>query len=165
MTRSQGRKSCRRRRRCFEPFCGRGARLSTDVAVLGVHLDSELFPLRDLGFKAVASAGVGFGGDGRASAGGGGGGHRAHRDGPRRTAQRYRSTRRRSDQIAPIVGGDLARSHDVAVAVTVLGECPGGAQCCEVGPRRGDDLLVLDRSVVPRRDCVVVERALHWTTS
>jgi thiamine-monophosphate kinase len=30
--------------------------ISTDVAVLGVHLDKTLFPLEDLGFKAVAAA-------------------------------------------------------------------------------------------------------------
>jgi thiamine-monophosphate kinase len=37
------------------PFVGE-ALISTDVAVLGVHLDETLFPLEDLGFKAVAAA-------------------------------------------------------------------------------------------------------------
>jgi len=37
------------------PFVGQAV-ISTDVAVLGVHLDFEYFPLEDLGFKAVAAA-------------------------------------------------------------------------------------------------------------
>ena len=37
------------------PFVGQAV-ISTDVAVLGVHLDSRYFPLEDLGFKAVAAA-------------------------------------------------------------------------------------------------------------
>src|ERR1019366_3626271 len=37
------------------PFFGQ-ALISTDVAVLGVHLDAALFPLEDLGFKAVGAA-------------------------------------------------------------------------------------------------------------
>ncbi|HEY1222300.1 MAG TPA: AIR synthase related protein, partial [Acidimicrobiales bacterium] len=37
------------------PFVGE-ALISTDVAVLGVHLDGSLFPLEDLGFKALAAA-------------------------------------------------------------------------------------------------------------
>jgi len=37
------------------PIVGQ-ALISIDVAVFGVHLDAELFPLEDLGFKAVAAA-------------------------------------------------------------------------------------------------------------
>ena len=37
------------------PFVGQAV-ISTDVAVLDVHLDSRYFPLEDLGFKAVATA-------------------------------------------------------------------------------------------------------------
>jgi len=37
------------------PFVGQAV-ISTDVAVLDVHLDSRYFPLEDLGFKAVAAA-------------------------------------------------------------------------------------------------------------
>ena len=37
------------------PFVGQ-AIISTDVAVLGVHLDATLFPLEDLGYKAVMAA-------------------------------------------------------------------------------------------------------------
>ncbi len=39
----------------LKPFVGQ-AIVSTDVAVLGVHLDPALFALRDLGYKAVTSA-------------------------------------------------------------------------------------------------------------
>jgi len=37
------------------PFVGQ-AIVSTDVAILGVHLDGALFPLEDLGYKAVMAA-------------------------------------------------------------------------------------------------------------
>jgi thiamine-monophosphate kinase len=39
----------------LKPFVGE-AIISTDVAVLGIHLDAELFSLGDLGYKAVTSA-------------------------------------------------------------------------------------------------------------
>ena len=39
----------------LSPLVGRTI-ISTDAAVWGVHLDAHLFPLEDLGFKAVAAA-------------------------------------------------------------------------------------------------------------
>jgi thiamine-monophosphate kinase len=42
----------------------------------------------------------------------------------------------------PIVGGDLSRGNDVAVTVTVLGECPGRGAVLRSGAREGDELLV-----------------------
>jgi thiamine-monophosphate kinase len=40
------------------------------------------------------------------------------------------------------VGGDLTRSHDVSVAVTVLGECPDRGAILRSGAKAGDEILV-----------------------
>ena len=42
----------------------------------------------------------------------------------------------------PIVGGDLTRSRDVSVAVTVFGECPGKGAVLRSGARPGEKILV-----------------------
>ncbi len=42
----------------------------------------------------------------------------------------------------PVVGGDLAQGNEIAVAVTVLGECPGRGAVYRSGARPGDELLV-----------------------
>ena len=42
----------------------------------------------------------------------------------------------------PIVGGDLTRSRDVSVAVTVLGECPGMGAVLRSGARPAEKILV-----------------------
>jgi thiamine-monophosphate kinase len=121
------------------PFVGE-ALVSTDVAVLGVHLDPALFPLEDLGFKAVASAVsdlAAMGGRPRAavvavSAPPGTDLEELHRG----IADAAAATD------CPIVGGDLAQSRDVSVAVTVLGETPGRGSVLRSGARPGDVLLV-----------------------
>ncbi|HSN02199.1 MAG TPA: thiamine-phosphate kinase [Acidimicrobiales bacterium] len=123
----------------LEPFVGQ-ALISTDIAVLGVHLDAELFPLEDLGFKAVASAVSDL-----AAMGGRPRGAVVAVTSPPGTdlEELHRGI---ADAAAmtrcPVVGGDLARGHDVAVAVTVLGECPGRGAVLRSGARVGDEILV-----------------------
>ena len=121
------------------PFVGQ-AIISTDVAVLDVHLAASLFPLGDLGYKAVTSAlsdlaAMGArpralvvavtappGTDLEAL-------HQGVADASKMTG-------------VPVVGGDLSRGTDVAVAVTVVGECPGRGAVLRSGARPGDELLV-----------------------
>lgn len=114
--------------------------VSTDVAVLGVHLDASLFPLEDLGFKAVASAVsdlAAMGGRPRAAV--------VAVSAPPGTdlEELHRGI---ADAAAmtdcPIVGGDLTTARDVSVAVTVLGETPGKGSVLRAGARPGDHLLV-----------------------
>ena len=121
------------------PFVGE-ALISTDVAVLGVHLDGSLFPLEDLGFKAVASAVSDL-----AAMGGRPRGAVIAVCSPPGTdlEELHRGI---ADAAAmtncPIVGGDLARSQDVSVAVTVFGECPGRGAVLRSGAKVGDTILV-----------------------
>ena len=121
------------------PFVGQ-ALISTDIAVLGVHLDAELFPREDLGFKAVASAVSDL-----AAMGGRPRGAVVAVTSPPGTdlEELHRGI---ADAAAmtgcPIVGGDLARGNDVAVAVTVFGECPGRGAVLRSGARAGDEILV-----------------------
>ena len=114
--------------------------VSTDVAVLGVHLDPALFPLEDLGFKAVASAVsdlAAMGGRPRAAV-------VAVSSPPGTDLEELH--RGIADAAAmtncPIVGGDLTRAHDVSVAVTVLGETPGRGSILRSGAQPGDVILV-----------------------
>jgi thiamine-monophosphate kinase len=116
------------------------ALVSTDVAVLGVHLDPSLFPLEDLGFKAVASAVsdlAAMGGRPRAAV-------VAVASPPGTDLEELH--RGIADAAAvtdcPIVGGDLTRARDVSVAVTVLGETPGRGSVLRSGARPGDAILV-----------------------
>lgn len=121
------------------PFVGE-ALVSTDVAVLGVHLDGTLFPLEDLGFKAVASAVSDL-----AAMGGRPRGAVIAVSAPVGTdlEELHRGI---ADAAAmtgcPIVGGDLTQARDVAVAVTVFGECPGRGAVLRSGARAGDTVLV-----------------------
>jgi thiamine-monophosphate kinase len=121
------------------PFVGQ-AIISTDVAVLGVHLDAVLFPLEDLGYKAVMAAlsdlaAMGARPRGLVVAVSAPPGtdlealHRGVAD-----AAALAST--------PVVGGDLSRGADVTVAVTVFGECPGRGAVLRSGAQPGDELLV-----------------------
>jgi thiamine-monophosphate kinase len=121
------------------PFVGE-ALISTDVAVLGVHLDGSLFPLEDLGFKAVAAAvsdlaAMGARPKGAVVAVCSPVGtdleelHRGIADAAAMTG-------------CPIVGGDLAQSRDVSVAVTVFGECPGRGAVLRSGAKPGDTIVV-----------------------
>jgi len=123
----------------LSPFVGEAV-ISTDVAVLGVHLDPEIFPLEDLGFRAVAAAVsdlAAMGARARAavvavSAPAGTDLEELHRG----MADASIITN------CPIVGGDLSLGRDVSVAVTVVGECPGGGAVLRSGARPGDELLV-----------------------
>ncbi len=123
----------------LSPLVGRTI-ISTDAAVWGVHLDAHLFPLEDLGFKAVAAAvsdlaAMGAYARGVVVAVGSPPGtdleelHRGIADAAAATG-------------CPVVGGDLTRSRDVFVAVTVIGDCPGGNPVLRRGAREGDVLVV-----------------------
>ncbi|MGH3733405.1 MAG: thiamine-phosphate kinase [Acidimicrobiales bacterium] len=123
----------------LKPFVGE-AIISTDVAVLGIHLDGELFPLRDLGYKAVTSALSDLAAMGAlpravvlaVSAPPGSDLEEIHAG----AAEAAAATG------TVIVGGDLSGGRDVTVAVTVLGECPGRGAVLRSGARAGDELLV-----------------------
>ncbi|HTT59800.1 MAG TPA: thiamine-phosphate kinase [Acidimicrobiales bacterium] len=123
----------------LKPFVGQ-AIVSTDVAVLGVHLDPELFALRDLGYKAVASALSDL-----AAMGARPRGVVIAVSAPQGTdldELHIGAVEAAEANNTAIVGGDLSSGRDVAVAVTVLGECPGGAAVLRSGARPGDELLV-----------------------
>jgi thiamine-monophosphate kinase len=148
------------------------ALVSTDVAVLGTHLDPDLFPLEDLGFKAVAAAVsdlAAMGGRPRAavvavSAPPGTDLEELHRG----IADAAGITE------CPIVGGDLTQSHDVSVAVTVIGETPGRGSVLRSGARPDDVIFVtgpLGRSAAglrrrregaPLDDALVVAHRRPW---
>ena len=121
------------------PFVGQAV-VSTDVAVLGVHLDVELFPLEDLGFRALAGALSDLAAMGA----------RARAALVAVTAPQGTDLEALHQGIAdaskitncPIVGGDLSLGRDVAIAVTVLGECPGTGAVLRSGAMAGDELLV-----------------------
>jgi len=121
------------------PFVGQAV-ISTDVAVLGVHLDPGLFSLHDLGFRAFAAALSDLAAMGArtrcavvaVTAPVGTDLEDLHRG----LAEASAATG------CPIVGGDLSQGRDVSVAVTVVGECPGGGAVLRSGARPGDTLLV-----------------------
>ena len=121
------------------PFVGQAV-ISTDVAVLGVHLDPELFPLEDLGFKAVTSALSDLAAMGALVRGA----VVAVSAPPGTDLEELHRGIADASAITdcPIVGGDLAQSRDVAVAVTVFGECPDAGAVLRSGARDGDELLV-----------------------
>jgi thiamine-monophosphate kinase len=121
------------------PFVGETL-VSTDVAVLGVHLDPALFPLEDLGFKAVAAAVsdlAAMGGRPRAAV-------VAVSSPPGTDLEELHRGIADAATITkcPVVGGDLTRSQDVSVAVTVLGECPDRGAVLRSGAKAGDEILV-----------------------
>jgi thiamine-monophosphate kinase len=121
------------------PFVGE-AIVSTDVAVLGVHLDADLFPLSDLGFKAVTAALSDLAAMGA----------RARALVVSVTAPPGTDLESLHVGIAeasaltscPVVGGDLSRGMDVAVSVTVLGECPARGAVLRSNAEPGDEILV-----------------------
>jgi thiamine-monophosphate kinase len=121
------------------PFVGQ-ALVSTDVCVLGVHLDAALFPLEDLGFKALTSAVsdlAAMGGRPRAAV-------VAVSSPPGTDLEELHRGLADAATIThcPIVGGDLSQSRDVVVAVTVMGECPDRGAVLRSGARAGDEILV-----------------------
>jgi thiamine-monophosphate kinase len=123
----------------LKPFVGE-AIISTDVAVLGVHLDSELFSLRDLGYKAVMSALSDL-----AAMGARPRGLVVAVSAPAGTdfEELHTGIAEASEAAgAPVVGGDLSSGHDVTVAVTVFGECPGRGAVLRSGAKPGDEILV-----------------------
>jgi thiamine-monophosphate kinase len=114
--------------------------VSTDVAVLGIHLDPELFSLGDLGYKAVTSALSDL-----AAMGARARGVVLAVTAPTGTdlvALHEGAAEAAASVGTVIVGGDLSEGRDVAVAVTVLGECAGGGAILRSGARVGDELLV-----------------------
>lgn len=121
------------------PFVGQAV-ISTDVAVWGVHLDSEYFAFEDLGFKAVAAAVSDLAAMGA----------RVRGAVIAVTAPPGTDFEELARGIAdastvtgcPIVGGDLSQGRDVMVAVTVLGECPGRGAIYRSGAKPGDELVV-----------------------
>jgi len=121
------------------PFVGQAV-ISTDVAVLGVHLDFEYFPLEDLGFKAVAAAVSDLAAMGARPRGA----VVAVTAPPGTDLEELHRGMADASIVTgcPIVGGDLARGRDVTVAVTVFGECPGRGAILRSGARVGDELLV-----------------------
>jgi thiamine-monophosphate kinase len=123
----------------LNPFSGK-AIISTDVCVLNVHLDGTLFSLEDLGFKAVTTALSDLAAMGAwprglvvavvAPAG--------------TTIDPILIGATTAAQLCDtvIVGGDVAIGLDVAVTVTVFGECPGDGPVTRSGAQPGDGLYV-----------------------
>ena len=121
------------------PFVGE-ALVSTDAAVWGVHLDSQLFSLEDLGFKAVAAAVSDL-----AAMGGRPRGAVVAVSAP--TGTDLEGLHRGIADAAavtecPIVGGDLSLGPEVVVVVTVFGESPSRGAVLRSGARPGDELIV-----------------------
>jgi thiamine-monophosphate kinase len=121
------------------PFVGQAV-ISTDVAVLDVHLDSRYFPLEDLGFKAVAAAVSDLAAMGARPRGA----VVAVTASPGTDLEELHRGMADASIVTncPIVGGDLAQGRDVSVAVTVFGECPGRGAIYRSGAKPGDELLV-----------------------
>jgi thiamine-monophosphate kinase len=153
------------------PFVGETL-ISTDVAVLGIHLDPALFPLEDLGFKALASAVsdlAAMGGRPRAAV-------VAVSSPPGTDLEELHRGIADASAVThcPVVGGDLTRSKDVSVAVTVLGETPGRGSVLRSGAKPGDVIVVtapLGRSSAglrrrregaPLDDALVVAHRRPW---
>ncbi|HQT98969.1 MAG TPA: thiamine-phosphate kinase [Acidimicrobiales bacterium] len=123
----------------LRPFVGE-AIVSTDVAVWGVHLDEQLFGIGDLGFKAVAAAVSDLAAMGARARGL----VVAVVAPPGTDLEELHYGIAEAAQLTgcPVVGGDLSRGNQVSVAVTVLGECPGGGAVLRSGARAGDEFMV-----------------------
>lgn len=114
--------------------------ISTDVCVLGVHLDNDFFSVEDLGYKAVTSAVSDL-----AAMGAWPRGAVIAVSAPVGTdlESLHRGVARAAELTeCPIVGGDLASATQVSIAVTVFGECPGGAAVLRSGAQPGDTVMV-----------------------
>jgi thiamine-monophosphate kinase len=123
----------------LKPFVGE-AIISTDVSVLGVHLEESLFPIEDLGYKAVMAALSDL-----AAMGARPRGLVVAVSAPPGTdldALHHGIAEAARLANTPVVGGDLSRGHDVTVGVTVFGECPGRGAVLRSGAKAGDELLV-----------------------
>jgi thiamine-monophosphate kinase len=123
----------------LEPFVGQTL-VSTDVCVYGVHLDDQIFGVEDLGYKAMTSAISDI-----AAMGGRVRGALIGVSAPAGTdleLLHYGVADAAAVTGCPVVGGDLTQSNQLAVSVTVLGECPGGGAVLRSGARPGDTLLV-----------------------
>jgi thiamine-monophosphate kinase len=121
------------------PLVGQAV-VSTDTAVAGVHLDLDLFPTEDLGYKAVASAVSDLAAMGArpralvvAVTAPVGADLDALHEGIGQAARALH---------IPVVGGDLTHGKELVVTVTVLGECPGAGAVLRSGAKDGDTLFV-----------------------
>jgi len=114
--------------------------VSTDVCVAGVHLDTTIFSVEDLGFKAVTSALSDIAAMGARS--------RAIVLGVSAPPGTDLESLHRGAALAatmcdtPIVGGDMTTAPQLSVAVTVLGECPFDDAVTRDGARPGDAIFV-----------------------
>jgi len=114
--------------------------ISTDVCIAGVHLETTLFSIEDLGFKAITTAVSDLAAMGArprccvvaVSA----------PSGVDLDALHAGMAQASTFVEIPIVGGDIAKGTDLSVAVTVVGEAPGGGAVLRSGARAGDTLLV-----------------------
>jgi thiamine-monophosphate kinase len=114
--------------------------ISTDVCIANVHLETTLFPLEDLGYKAITTAVSDIAAMGA----------RPHScvvalGAPRGTdieaIQRGIAQASAFVEI-PIVGGDVANGDQITISVTVVGEVPHGQAILRSGARAGDVLFV-----------------------
>ena len=114
--------------------------ISTDVCVYGVHLDQNLFSLEDMGFKAVTSA--------LSDLAAMGAWPRGIVLGVCAPAGSDLDALHRGVALAatlcdaPVVGGDLTSGRDIALTVTVFGECPGGGAVLRSTAAPGDGIYV-----------------------
>ena len=123
----------------LSPFAGNVV-ISTDVCVYGVHLDSTLFSLEDLGFKAVTSALSDLAAMGALPRG-----LVLAVSAPKGTdlTELHQGAALAATLCdTPIVGGDLTTATDPSIAVTVFGECPGGGAVLRSGAQVGDAIYV-----------------------
>jgi thiamine-monophosphate kinase len=114
--------------------------ISVDVCVAGVHLDTTLYPIEDLGFKAITTAVsdiAAMGGRVRACVVG-----VMAPPGTDLLALHQGMAEASHFVNAPIVGGDVTRANDIAVSVTVLGEVPSRGSVLRSGARAGDVVFV-----------------------
>ncbi len=155
----------------LDPFVGQTL-VSSDVCVYGVHLDDALFDVEDLGYKAMTSAISDI-----AAMGGRVRGALVAVGAPGGTDLEllHRGVARAAELTScPVVGGDLTRSSQLSVTVTVLGECPSGGAIRRSGASPGDTLMVtapLGRSAaglrraragVPLNDELVLAHRHPW---
>jgi thiamine-monophosphate kinase len=123
----------------LEPTVGSTV-ISTDVSVWGVHLDPALFSLHDFGYKSVTTAVSDLAAMGA----------RPEACVVAVTAPAGTDLLALHEGIAeaslltscPVVGGDLSTGHDIAVAVTVVGQCPDSKPILRSGAKPGDFIFV-----------------------
>lgn len=123
----------------LEPTVGSTV-ISTDVSVWGIHLDPEFFSLHDFGYKSVATAVSDIAAMGA----------RPEACVVAVTAPAGTDLIAIHEGIAeasmltscPVVGGDLSSGNDIAVTVTVVGQCPDSKPILRSGAVAGEFLFV-----------------------